>query len=421
MFLKTVVNTRNFAGKIYKKFTSLSLKKKILAIVVGLVAISITIGQLSQLTAPPGYTSELVKRGKITEVVTESGNISVNGKIDVYSPTEGVVTEVLVKNGDYVVEGDILFSAESNATEQESQQAYSNYLSAVSALNTAESNANVLRASMYGEWKAFTDIATNSTYEKGDDTPNLENRQSAEFQIAQDTWKAAEKKFKDQETAISQTKALVSSTNILYMATKDSVVKAQSNGVITNLSVARGGTVSVTNPISPGSTKPALIISQEAKTEAAILISESDISKVKEGQRVKVKVNAIDSKQFSATVARVDQIGTNNQGVVTYTAYVVFDTDNVLLKPGMTVDAEIVTSELVNVLSVPNSAVKPYKGGRAVRVPDPSKPEKFRYVPVEIGVRGKEKTQIIRGVDEGTKIITALSNEVLKRSGPFGN
>jgi HlyD family secretion protein len=421
MLIKSMARARSIVVKIAKKFTSLSWRKKILSIAVVLIVLIIALGQISSLTAPPSYTSQKVEKSNITEVVTESGNISLNGKINVYSPTEGVVTEVLVKNGDYVEEGDILFKAESSATEQESQQAYSTYLSAVSTLNAAQSTADTLRAGMYTQWKSFTDIATNSTYEKGDDTPNVENRQAAEFQIAQDTWKAAEKKFKDQETAISQAKALVASTNILYMATKDSIVKAQSNGIVTNLSVAKGSSVSISNPALASSVKPALIISQEAQTEAAILISESDISKVQEGQMVNIKVNALDNKQFAASVARVDQIGTNTQGVITYTAYINFNTDNVLLKPGMTVDADIVTKELKNVLSVPNSAVKPYKGGRAVRVPDSSKPEKFRYVPVEIGIRGKEKTQILKGVEENTEIITALSNEALKRSGPFGN
>jgi multidrug efflux pump subunit AcrA (membrane-fusion protein) len=206
MLIKSMARARSIVVKIAKKFTSLSWRKKILSIAVVLIVLIIALGQISSLTAPPSYTSQKVEKSNITEVVTESGNISLNGKINVYSPTEGVVTEVLVKNGDYVEEGDILFKAESSATEQESQQAYSTYLSAVSTLNAAQSTADTLRAGMYTQWKSFTDIATNSTYEKGDDTPNVENRQAAEFQIAQDTWKAAEKKFKDQETAISQAK-----------------------------------------------------------------------------------------------------------------------------------------------------------------------------------------------------------------------
>ncbi len=421
MLPRLITFTKRIAGKPLVIFRKLSLKKKILLVIVVLIILVIASNVISSVTAPPPYTTQKVNRENIIEIVTESGNISASGKIDVYSPTDGVITETYVRNGDFVKEGDTLFKVESSATEQESQQAYSTYLAAVSTLNASQSNADLLRAEMYAQWKSFTDLATNSTYEKGDDTPNLDNRKAAEFQISQDTWSASEKKYKDQETAIAQARALVSSTQILYLATKDSVVKAQTDGTIKNMSIAKGSTVSIANPAVAASLKPALILSQESKTEASILITESDVSKIKEGQRVSVKVNALDDKQFSAKVDRVDSIGTNNQGVVTYTAYLTFDDENIILKPGMTVDAEIVTEELKGVLSVPNSAVKPYKGGRAVRVPDAKTPEKFKYVPVVIGIRGKDKTQIVKGVSEGDEIITTLSNEALKRPGPFGN
>lgn len=421
MLSKLLSIAKRFVEKPYGKFRSLSLKKKILVIFALVIILVIVSNIISTITAPPPFTTQKVNRENIVEIVTESGNISASGKIDVYSPTDGVVRETYVRNGDFVKEGDTLFKVESSATEQESQQAYSTYLTAVSTLNASQSNADLLRAEMYAQWKSFTDLATNSTYEKGDDTPNLDNRKAAEFQISQDTWSASEKKYKDQETAIAQAKALVSSTQILYLATKDSIVKAQADGTIKNMSIAKGSTVSILNPAIAASVKPALILSQEAKTEASILITESDVSKIKEGQRVSVKVNALDDKQFSARVDRVDSIGTNNQGVVTYTAYLTFDDESIILKPGMTVDAEIVTDELKGVLSVPNSAVKPYKGGRAVRVPDTKTPEKFKYVPVVIGIRGKDKTQILKGVNEGDEIITTLSNEALKRPGPFGN
>jgi HlyD family secretion protein len=87
----------------------------------------------------------------------------------------------------------------------------------------------------------------------------------------------------------------------------------------------------------------------------------------------------------------------------------------------MTVDTEIVTKELNDVISVPNSTIKPYKGGKAVRVPDRKAKEKFSYVPVVVGIRGNERTQIVEGLKEGQEVITAIANENIKRPGLFGN
>lgn len=401
-------------------FKRLSVKRKIVVIAVFLVGISIAMGQIGSATQLPAYKTQKVERSNITEIVTESGNIVTSGRVDVYSPTNGVVEEIYVKNGDIVKEGDQLFKVESASTEQESQQAYSNYLASVAGLNNAQSTANLLRAEMYTQWKSFTDLATNGTYEKSDDTPNTDNRRAAEFQVAQDVWTASEKKYKDQQTAIAQAQAAVNSTNILYQATKDSLVKAQSDGVITNMSVSKGSSVTINNPMV-GSSRPVLILSKDSQVEAQLLLSESDIAKAKEGQKATISINAIDNKKYNAVVDRVDTIGNLTQGVTTYTVYLRLTNADNNIRTGMTVDADITTKEIKNALTVPNSAVKPYQGGKAVRVPDQKSPSKFRYVPVIVGVRGEQKTEILKGLSLGQEIVTALQNEALKRPGVFGN
>lgn len=417
-----LIISKNPFKKAYSNFRGYSTKKKvllILGIVIGLVVINVII---SSATKPDPFTIESVKRSNITEVVTESGNIVTSGRHDVYSPSNGVVSETYVENGMQVNEGDVLFVVKSSASDQEEDAAHANYLSALSSLNSAQAASNTLRASMYAEWKLFRDLATNSTYEKGDDSPDIENRKAAEFQIAQDEWLAAEKKFKDQETAIAQANAAVASTKALYLATQDATVVAPVSGTVANLGFTKGSTVSIESISALGSvSQPALMIISDFENEILIELSETDVAKVKPNQRVDLSINAIPNKKFKGKVSRVDSIGTNTQGVISYKAFITLDDNNSDIRQGMTVDAEITTKELKNVLSVPNSAVKPYQGGRAVRVPDSKMPEKFRYVPVVIGVRGVNNTQIIEGLEEGQEVITTLSNENIKRPGLFGS
>lgn len=409
-------------GKTYRRFASLSLKKKIFFIGVALILFIVAAGQIASLTRPSPFTTQKVIRGNITEYVTEAGNIIASGKTDIYSPTDGIVTETYVANGDSVDEGDPLFAVKSTATDQEAQAAYANYLAAASTLNAAQSTANTLRADMYAKWDSFRNLATNSTYENGDDTPNRENRLAAEFQIAQDQWLAAEKKYKDQQTAIAQGQAQVASTWALYQATQDAVVKAPIGGIVSNLSINNGSSVAVQSvSLITTTSTPALVLSDNVQSEAVVRLSESDVAKVHRGQRAVISMSAVDNKEYTGTVSRVDTIGTDTQGVITYNAYItLLDADN-NIRPGMTIDAEIVTKEIKNVLSVPNSAVKPYQGGRAVRVPDPKAKDKFIYIPVQIGARGNEKTEIKRGLKEGQVIVTTIANENIKRPGPFGN
>lgn len=410
--LKKIIS---FPKKLLRWFLKLSWKKKIIVIVLLIVLVSIFVNQIES-DPTQGITLAKAQKEDITETVTETGNISANGSIQVFSPTNGVTTEVYVKNGDTVTEGQNLLTIESSATQQEQSSAYSNYLAAVAALNSAQSNLNVLRADMYSNWDRFRNLATNDTYETGDGAPREQNREAAEFQISQDTWLASEKKYKDQQTVVGQASAQVSSTWLLYQATQNAVVKATSNGTVTNLSVTKGSNVQAQMPTQ--TTKPLLTIANLSTTEMIVSLSESDIAKVKDGQKAKIDVSAIDDKEYDGVVRRVDSIGTDEMGVIRYSVYVEITNPDDKLRPGMTADAEIITNHVDDVLSVPNAAVKPYQGGRAVRTIDPST-KQVRYIPVEVGIRGTERTQILKGIEEGQEVIISLPNEQLQRPGLF--
>ena len=80
---------------------------------------------------------------------------------------------------------------------------------------------------------------------------------------------------------------------------------------------------------------------------------------------------------------------------------------------GLTADVDITVAVMDNILLVPSSAVKPYEGGRAVRVVGDK--GDIEYMPVEVGIRGNGSTQRLSGIDEGTQVIVALKNEQVER------
>src|SRR5688572_20805943 len=121
---------KHFLSSQFNRFKALSRKKKILVIVVVFILIFIVIPGIVNSNKKPSYESAIVKKDNVTEVVTETGTITVSGRVEVQSPTNGVVRQVLVKNGDVVTKGQILFTVESSATEQEQRSAYADYLAA---------------------------------------------------------------------------------------------------------------------------------------------------------------------------------------------------------------------------------------------------------------------------------------------------
>ncbi len=407
---------KSIVKRLITRFKQLTRKKKIVVIILAIVLSGFLWKTISNATKEPPYKLEKAKISNIEEIVSETGNVVTNGRSDVYSPTNGIVTEILVRNGDIVKEGDVIFKVESSASEQEQKAAQANYLAAVSALNTAKASANLLRSEMLANWQEYKDTATNDIYENSDGTPRNDQRSSSEFNIAKDNWLAAEAKYKNQETAIAAAAASVNSTNILYQATKDAVVKAPSSGTVANLSVSVGNGVNIK---SAGSANPpVLTIASISLPEASILLGENDIVKLSEGQSVKLDISAVDDKEYGGTVARVDSIGTEKSGVMKYSVYIqILDSDG-RIRPGMSVDADITTKKIENVLTVPNSSIKPFEGGKAVRVID-EKTKEIKFIPVKIGVRGQSRTQIISGISEGQEVVVSLSNENLKRPSLF--
>lgn len=379
-----------------------------------IIAFFVISGMISNATKKPDYSVAKVTRSDLTEQVTETGHVSVSGVIPVYSPTNGIVEAVFVRNGEEVADGQDLVKVNSSATAQEQQAAYANYLAAKNTFDSAQSDLYLSQAGMLDAWDDYKNLAESGAYENGDGSPRNDQRTSAEFNISKNQWQAAEAKYKDQKSVIAKGQAQVSSTWLLYQATQNSVVKAPSDGKVENLAASVGKNVAINAPTQPG--VPILTLSTASgAAEIVVSLSEGDISKVAEGQSASIEIPSLD-KTYKGMVTRVDSIGTQDAGVIRYNVYLeIEDADNGL-KTGMTADATIITKKLANTLSVPNSAVKPYKGGRAVRV---MKNGKVEYIPVKIGTRGTTKTQILSGIAEGQEVITALSNEQLKRPGVF--
>lgn len=399
-------------GMPFKWFWYASKKKKAL-VVVALVAGLVAYNKYNEnVHKRDGYNFDTAVVGDVVEVVSESGTVVTGGRTDVYSPATGIVEEVWVQNGDMVSIGQELYMVRSTATEQQKQAAYASYLSAQSSLNASQATATLLRSSMYTQWETFRNLATNDRYETSDGVAKNDERLDTKFQTSQDDWVAAEKKYKDQQTAIAAAQASVSSAYYLYQATQDATVTARADGTIANLSVARGDRVTAYDSAAAAfgtSTSPVLRIANYETTGVKVGLGQTEIAKVHVGQNVTFHPDAYKDKTYQGRVIRVDDIGEDTSGVVRYIVYMAITDADDLLKPGMTLDADIETNRLSGVLTVPNAAVKPYEGAKAVRVLDDT--GQIQYMPVAIGIKGEKYTQILSGISQGQEVIVSVKNE----------
>ena len=87
-------------------------------------------------------------------------------------------------------------------------------------------------------------------------------------------------------------------------------------------------------------------------------IDEADVGRLKPGQGVIFTVNAHPNRGFNGTVRMVRLGAQTLQNVVTYTAIIGVDNDDMALLPGMTANLQIITDERHDVLRVPNAALR---------------------------------------------------------------
>lgn len=183
-------------------------------------------------------------------------------------------------------------------------------------------------------------------------------------------------------------------------------------GTIASLSLKRFDSVST------GSSVASLITNQKIAT---LSLNEVDLAKIKLGSRTTLTFDAVEDLSLTGEVVEIDAVGTVSQGVVSYSLKVAFDTQDERIKPGMTVNASIVSNISQDALIVSASAVRTQGGNTFVQVFDPPLAGETgsqgvlsvtlpQQIPVEIGISDDSNTEIISGLSEGQQIVVRTTS-----------
>jgi HlyD family secretion protein len=380
-----------------KSLITSSWKKKVLILAVILIA-GYFIGTKIFTHPNNGYILGTAQKRTITEIISESGAVTTTGQVSIYSPTNGVIAKVFVTNGQTVAEGTKLFTVKSTATSGEKAAALAAYQAAKSVVQQAENNRR----------------STTATVDRVHD--DLKNKDSTETFTEKESRVAAEVAHDNAYDTLLSARVQLVSAQIAYQATQNAIVTAPISGLVLNLAIASGSGVLANSPLTP--TTPILVIGGLGPAEILISVGESDINKIQLGQKAEIKLDAVDNQTYQGVVRRFDANGSITGGVVKFNVYIEIVNPDHKIRPGMTADVDLTTQELKGVLSVPNAAVKPYQKGKAVRKLDAS--GSLVFIPVKIGVKGKEFTQISAGLVDGQEVVVSLTNEKAKKTNPLG-
>lgn len=315
------------------------MKKKVIWIIVALVVVTGAILGLTVFkngkTNEPKYRTETLARGDIEALVVTSGTLNPIETIDIGAQVSGKITKLYADYNSPVKQGDIVAELDQEQLKMKIQQNEASYQTRSAGLEQAKVT---LQTSEKAYARAKTLFAKNLL-------------SAEEMDTAEANYLNAKSALVSSQASLAQAKSTLdqSKVDLSY-----AVIRSPVDGVVITRKVSLGQTVQ--------SSYQAPVLFQVAtdltKMKVECDVDESDIGKVKEGQKVRFTVEAFPNESFNGVVQQVRVSPTTTNNVVTYTTIVNLDNPEKKLLPGMTATVSIIVGEAKNVLRVSNSALR---------------------------------------------------------------
>jgi len=254
----------------------------------------------------------------------------------------------------------------------------------------------------------------------------LQQLKSAELNLEKQKLQASKAKTED-EIKLQNLLIEEAENNLINIKKQYSrmTVKSPINGLVVSKNANNGDNVQT------GKSVLTIVDTSSLKVKASV--DELDISKIKVGQSVKIKFNAIEGRTYEGKVESISLIGNNQNNVTTYDVIISLNSSKDI-KINMTANVEIQIENKKDVLVIPiealiekndkkfvllandiSSSQLPNQGGIAAV----SSPVQGRPTEIKVGIKNDTYVEVLEGLQEGQKILinipTSSSNNMLER------
>jgi len=302
----------------------------------------------------------------ITVTATSTGTIKSETEVKITAQRIGKITRLYVEEGSIVKPGSMI-------AELDPDEAYLNLNIAQASVEKAKSIMKEADARL----KRFTDLK-----EKG-------YVSHIDFDSIQKEYNVAYASLKEAESSLSLAKL-----NYNY-----SFIRSPIAGVVTSMPVKVGETT-LTGALA-GALVAHVVSMEDLYIEA--FIDEADVAKVKLGQQVNITMDAYLGKVFKGEVYLISPVVLGGkQETRTFEVRTRIKEKEIIVKPGMSADVEIVVDNIKSALVIPSSAVMEKNGKKFVFI---KRDSTARIIPVDIGQFNWNFTEIKSGVKEGDVVI----------------
>jgi HlyD family secretion protein len=382
-----------------------TMRRKRVFWLLGIVALAVLLGGWVLLRRGGDATPvevATVGRQDLQAKVTANGKVQAQKRVDVSATVAGQITRLAVQEGDRVRKGQFLLQidpanprAMARSTEFSMQALLRDLDSARAAYEQAR--ADFRRAD--GNHRAG--ILSESDFDKTR-TAMMATQAAAE---------AAQRRVDQARATLEGARDTLAKTT----------VHAPIDGVVTSRPVEEGEVAVIGIQNSPGTVL--LTISDMSVVEAEMEVDETSIPSVKVGQEAVVRIDAYPNQSFSGVVTEVGSspisgIATGSTEAIKFKVKVRIKNPPADIKPGLSVQADILTGFRSRALVVPIQALVVRDAERKPGVPPPPgapreqegvylmEAGKARFEPIQTGLMGDLTVEVRRGLAGGETLIT---------------
>jgi HlyD family secretion protein len=379
--------------------------KWLLTILLVVFIVETAISSANSKDGVPVITGDVEKRGIERSIIT-SGRLESADKQEFFTPVDSTLMELAVKVGDRVKKGQVLGRLDTLELGRQYENAKANLAIKEAELAKAmaiNDDLDLAAAKAQYEQAKNNYDRIEQLYNGG--AVNIQEMENAEvsFTQAEASYHQAKVKVQQGATAkqISSLQSQVDLANQEVAQAKErldlATFIAKEDGVVLFVGAEKG------NRVSEGSR--ILVIGKDSELEVTAKINEIDAGNLEVGQSVTVTSTTIPDKVFSGEVTRVAAVAvsegdsnSNSNVPVTVTLH-----NNLAgLKPGYTVDLNIITMQNKEFLTVPFEAIAS-KNGQSVVYTVENGVAKEKKVKTETG--NELFDIVVTGLKAGDKVI----------------
>jgi len=417
---------------------NINKRKTILVIVSAITVLLISIISVSCMGGFPGSTGEVadqgievfeIQRGDILQIVSTTG--SIDSKVqNSYTPQgSGEIISTLEK-GDAFKKGDILVELDNSdgllqlekieknieLSESSLKTAQINYQKALDANHIAIQLADLNTEKAEESTKSALDSLENAN-EKGESSSISQAESSYNQSLLNEstTYWSNLSSLQSSEAQMESTRDNVNQAGIQLELAKmdlesakedldDYILYAPYDGIVISSDFEVGEQAG-------GSTMVSLISNEFI---VKVTVSENDISKISEGNKALITLDAYSDLEFTGKAIEIIPISTNDSGIISFEVLIEFETgEDIDIYYGLSANASVITRKAENVLYVPIQSVYKEDGKSYVdllisdQVDTENLSQAVEKVEVTTGINDYLYIEITSGLKEGDIIVTS--------------